>query len=115
MLPEALSSGACSLAESEERLGVTAELAMAGADVRSVAFHRARIRSDARLTYAQVDRIFAGEERAAAPWGEPLAAAREVAAALRARRETRGSLAVESAEPAFEFDEPRPAAGGGYA
>jgi len=114
MLPEALSSGACSLAESEERLGVTVELAMEGADVRSVAFHRSRVRSDARLTYAQVDRIFAGEARAAAPWGEPLAAAREVAAALRERRGRRGSLEVESAEPSFQFDESGDVVGVGY-
>ncbi|HKP88358.1 MAG TPA: VacB/RNase II family 3'-5' exoribonuclease [Thermoleophilaceae bacterium] len=105
MLPEALSSGACSLVPGQERLAVTLELLMDGPETRSVAFHRSRIRSDARLTYEQVDRIFAGEEEAAAPWSEPLAAAREVAAALRDRRDRRGALAVESPEPSFEFDE----------
>jgi ribonuclease R len=104
MLPEALSSGACSLVTGQERLAVTVELLMEGADTRSVAFHRSRIRSDARLTYDQVDRIFAGQETADGPWGDPLAAAREVAAALRERRERRGSLQVESAEPSFVFD-----------
>ena len=48
--------------------------------------------------------MFAGSERAAEPWGAPLAAAREVAAALRARREERGSLEVTSYEPDFDFD-----------
>jgi ribonuclease R len=105
MLPHALSSGACSLVSGQERLSVSVELEMAGAEVRSAAFHRSRIRSDARLTYPQVDRIFAGAERAEDPWGEPLALAREVAAALRAKREARGSLAVESAEPVFDFDD----------
>ncbi len=105
MLPEALSSGACSLVAGQERLAVSAELVLSGADVRSVAFHRSRIRSDARLTYPQVDRVFAGAERAAEPWAEPLAVAREVAAALRERRARRGSVLVESAEPAFDFDE----------
>ena len=105
MLPHALSSGACSLVSGQERLSVTVELEMEGAEVRSAAFHRSRIRSDARLTYPQVDAIFAGNERAEEPWGEPLALAREVAAALREKREKRGSLAVESTEPVFEFDD----------
>ncbi|MEA2397259.1 MAG: ribonuclease [Thermoleophilaceae bacterium] len=104
MLPLALSSGACSLVAGQERLAVTVELVMHGAETRSVAFHRSRIRSDAYLTYDQVDRIFAGQERAEDPWAQPLAAARGVAAALRERRDKRGSLAIESAEPEFEFD-----------
>jgi ribonuclease R len=104
MLPGTLSSGACSLVTGQERLAVTVELLMDGAEATTVAFHRSRIRSDARLTYDQVDRIFAGTEPAEAPWAEPLGAARRVAAALRERRQRRGSVAVESAEPAFEFD-----------
>jgi ribonuclease R len=104
MLPEVLSSDVCSLAAGKDRLAVTVELLMSGAESVSVAFHRSRMRSDATLTYDQVDRIFAGEEPAAPPWAEPLAAAREVALALRERRERRGSLEVESAEPSFEFD-----------
>ncbi|HEX8067924.1 MAG TPA: ribonuclease R family protein [Thermoleophilaceae bacterium] len=104
MLPHALSSGACSLVTGVDRLAVTVELEMDGADVGSVRFHRSTVRSDARLSYPQVDRVFAGDERAEEPWGEPLALAREVAAALRARREARGSLAVQSSEPSFDFD-----------
>ena len=105
MLPEALSNRACSLVPGEERLAVTVEMELRGVDVRSVSFHRSLIRSDARLTYEQVDRIFAGEEEALAPWAEPLAAAREAARALREWRAQRGSLEVESSEPQFEFDE----------
>jgi ribonuclease R len=105
MLPHALSSGACSLVSGQERLAVSVELEMHGAEVRSAAFQRSRIRSDARLTYPQVDDAFAGRERAEDPWAEPLALAREVAAALRAKRDARGSLAVESSEPVFEFDD----------
>ena len=67
------------------------------------AFHRSVIRSDARLDYPRVDRIFAGAERAEAPWAEPLAAARAASAALQAARERRGALAVESVEPEFDF------------
>jgi ribonuclease R len=104
MLPGALSNEACSLVPGAPRLAVTVELELAGAEVRSGSFSRSLIRSDARLTYEQVDRVFAGEERADESWGEPLAAARSVAAALRERRAARGSLAVESAEPSFDFD-----------
>ncbi|MEA2428526.1 MAG: ribonuclease [Thermoleophilaceae bacterium] len=105
MLPEALSNQACSLVPGEERLAVTVEMEMVGADVRSVAFHRSRIRSDARLTYEQVDRVYEGKEEPAEPWAEPLALAREVAAALRERRTEAGALAVESSEPLFHFDD----------
>jgi ribonuclease R len=105
MLPHALSSDACSLVPGVDRLAVTVEMLMRGAEVESVSFHRSVIRSDARLTYEQVDRVYAGEERAAEPWGEPLALAREVAAALRERRAKAGSLEVESSEPVFEFDD----------
>jgi ribonuclease R len=78
---------------------------MDGADVVSTAFHRSVIRSDKRLTYDDVDQLFAGTMQAEEPWGDPLAAARSVAAALQERRESRGALAVESSEPHFEFDE----------
>jgi ribonuclease R len=101
MLPEVLSSRECSLRPGEERLAVTVELELAGADVRNVVFHRSRIRSDARLTYGQVDRVFGGRERAAEPWAKPLAVAREAAAAL---AEGRDSLELGSPEPVFEFD-----------
>ena len=101
MLPEALSNTACSLVPGEDRLAVTVELE--GAKVRRTAFTRSTIRSDARLDYPQVDRIFAGAERAEEPWAGPLAAARAAAAALEAERQARGALAIESVEPEFDF------------
>jgi len=76
-----------------------------GAEVLSAAFYRSLIRSDARLDYDRVDRIFAGAEQAEDPWREPLAAARAAAAALQAKRERSGALVVESEEPEFDFDE----------
>jgi ribonuclease R len=105
MLPQALSNDACSLVPGVERLAVTVEMELVGPDVRSVAFHRSRIRSDARLTYEQVDRVYSGEERAEEPWAEPLALARDAARALADWRAGRGALAVESSEPAFLFDD----------
>jgi ribonuclease R len=101
MLPEALSNQACSLRPGEERLAVTVEMEMHGAEARTVAFHRSRVRSDARLTYGEVDEIFAGRARAEEPWAEPLAAARQVSAALRDRRD---ALELGLPEPVFEFD-----------
>jgi ribonuclease R len=101
MLPEVLSNRACSLRPGEDKLAVTVEMEMDGADVTTVSFHRSLVRSDRRLTYGEVDDLFAGTARGEEPWGEPLAIAREVAAALCERRD---SLEFDSFEPTFEFD-----------
>jgi ribonuclease R len=103
MLPEALSNDACSLVPHQDRLAVTVEIDFAGATVRRAAFYRSLIRSDERLDYERVDRIFAQAERALEPWAAPLAVAREVAAALGAQRGAR-ALEIASAEPEFTFD-----------
>jgi ribonuclease R len=106
MLPQALSNDACSLRPHVDRLTVTVEMEMQGAEVLSVAFHRSVIRSDARLDYDQIDEVFAGRRRAEDPWAGPLEVARRVSAALNDARRARGSaLEVESTEPSFEFDE----------
>jgi len=101
MLPEVLSTEVCSLRPGEDRMAVTVEMLMDGADVVSVAFHRSLVRSDRRLTYGDVDELFAGRSRAEEPWGEPLALAREVSTALLERRD---SLEFGSFEPTFDFD-----------
>jgi ribonuclease R len=106
MLPEALSNDACSLVPGRDRLAVTVELELHGAKVQSSAFYRSLIRSDERLDYERVDRIFAGTESAADPWGASLAAARMAARALgEARAQRSGSLTLDSAEPEFKFDD----------
>jgi ribonuclease R len=104
MLPRALSEEACSLAPGVERLAVTAEVEL-GRDgsPRSAGFYRSRICSDARLDYDELDLVFAGRARAPEQVVEPLAIAREAAAALGERRGTT-SLDVESFEPEFRFD-----------
>jgi ribonuclease R len=104
MLPSELSNGACSLVPHQDRLTVTVEMSIAADRVRRAAFHRSVIRSDARLEYDQVDRIFAGLDTAAEPWGAALSTARAAAAALGARRAERSALALDSAEPEFSFD-----------
>jgi len=66
--------------------------------------YRSVIRSDERLDYERVDRIFAGAEAAAEPWGVPLAAARAASAALGALRDARAAIVLDSGEPEFRFD-----------
>jgi ribonuclease R len=104
MLPRALSEEACSLAPGVERLAVTAEIEL-GPDgrPRGASFCRSRIRSLERLDYDRLDRVFAGREAPPERVAEPLAVAREAAAALGEHRGTT-SLDVESFEPEFRFD-----------
>ncbi|MBJ7348562.1 MAG: RNB domain-containing ribonuclease, partial [Thermoleophilaceae bacterium] len=104
MLPPELSNDACSLVPGKERRAVTVEMLFDGPTVTKVAFARTLIRSDARLTYGQVDEIFAGRAQAAEPWAEPLALAREVGKALDGHRLERNALTVDTAESVFEFD-----------
>jgi ribonuclease R len=104
MLPQELSNGACSLVPDQDRLAVTVEMLVRGSEVVSAAFYRSLIRSDKRLTYEQVDRVFAGVERAQGEWGKGLGSARAAARALEQRRSAGGALVLESAEPEFEFD-----------
>jgi len=105
MLPGALSNDACSLVPGADRLAVSVELDLHGAQVLRAAFHRSLIRSDARLEYDGVDAIFAGRAAAEEPWGEALAAARAASAALGDARAARsGALTLDQAEPEFVFD-----------
>jgi ribonuclease R len=104
MLPHALSSDACSLAPGVERLAVTTEVELGpGMEPRATRFYRSLIRSDARLDYDQLDRVFAGRVEPPREVAEPLAAARAVAAGLGEHRGTT-TLDVESFEPEFRFD-----------
>ena len=104
MLPAALSAEACSLAPGVERLAVTMEVRLsATGEPQAASFYRSRIRSDERLDYEQLDRVFAGSEPAPDAVAEPLAHARAAAAALAERRPV-ASLEIESFEPEFEFD-----------
>jgi ribonuclease R len=104
MLPRALSEDACSLAPGVVRLAVTAEIELAPSGrPRAASFYRSRIRSRARLDYDQLDLIFVGREKPPQDVVEPLAIAREAAAALGERRGAT-SLDVESFEPEFRFD-----------
>ena len=104
MLPPSLSDDACSLVPGVPRLAVSAELELSpSGEPRGERFLRSIIRSDARLDYEQLDRVFAGRERAPGPVAAPLELARRAAAVLAERRPA-SSIAVSTAEPEFEFD-----------
>jgi ribonuclease R len=104
MLPTALSNDACSLVPGQDRPTVTVEMEIDGDRVRRSSFYRSLIRSDERLDYGRVDRIFDGSEQASEPWGAALDVARKVAAALSERRASQSAVELESSEPEFEFD-----------
>jgi ribonuclease R len=104
MLPAALSNEKCSLVPGQDRLAVSVELELAGARVLRAAFARSLIRSDARLDYDRVDRIFAGVEAAEERWAAALEAARAAATALGEERMRRGGLELAAAEPEFDLD-----------
>jgi ribonuclease R len=105
MLPESLSNQACSLVPGHDRLALTVEFVVSRGAAGRPAFYRSLIRSDARLEYGRVDRLFDDEERAEDPWGPALDAARTAAAALDEARAAGGALVVSSEEPEFSFDE----------
>ena len=104
MLPRRLSNHACSLVPGQDRLAVTVEMVIEGDSVRHPAFYRSVIRSDERLDYDRVDRIFDGPSGPGKVGVAGLAAARAVAAALAARRAASAAIEIESTEPEFEFD-----------
>jgi ribonuclease R len=103
MLPASLSEGACSLSPGVPRNAVTAELELSseGEPIRE-RFHRTLIRSDARLDYDELDKIFASRAKAPEPIQGPLEVARAAAAALRARR-PESAIGLSTTEPEFEF------------
>jgi ribonuclease R len=106
MLPPSLSSGACSLRPGEDRKTVTVEMEVDDkGKVLASRFYRSLIRSDARLDYEQVERMFRGLERMDSDLAEPLEWGRTLAHTLRDLRHQRGSLRIESTEPEFEWDD----------
>jgi ribonuclease R len=101
MLPPDLSEEQCSLRPHEDRLCVTVEIPLGGGDAR---FYRSVIRSRARLSYGQAERMLAGDESAEADLLVALRRAERLSTELRRRRFGRGSLRVESPEFEFQFD-----------
>lgn len=104
MLPHALSSGACSLREGEDRLAVTVEMDVApGGRIRSSRFYRSLIRSRRRLTYEEAQGCLEGSgslgEEVDRLLGDALACSR----ALFERRLTLGTLDLDLPEALVRF------------
>ena len=105
MLPHDLADDACSLRPHQDRLTVTVEVPFdAGLRPGAPLFYRSAIRSRARLTYGQAQRILHGNERAEPEVEEGLRLAERLATELRRRRFARGALRIETREVTFAFD-----------
>lgn len=100
MLPERLSNGLCSLKPDEDRYALVVHLWISPEGVTTRhRFERALIRSCARMTYAQVQKI--ADSAAPHPQITPLFAAY---AALTRERDRRGALALHLPEHKIQLD-----------
>jgi ribonuclease R len=104
MLPPELADDLCSLRPHVDRLCVTVELPLDSADSTAgeASFYRSVIRSDARLSYGQAQRILVGAESFV-----HLDVLRHLdarARELRRRRFARGALRIQTPEVVFDFD-----------
>ena len=106
MLPERLSADLCSLRPDVGRGAVTVEITPDGA----MTAYRSLIRSRARLSYPQAERILAGDEHVAEDVERALRDAAAVAERLRAERFAHGAAHIESREVEFELRDGRVAA-----
>lgn len=106
MLPERLSNDLCSLRPNEDRAAVTVEMEVSGAgELKSSRAYRSLIRSDARLTYEEVDRYLAGE--AEIEQEKLIQAAYELSGRLKKRALLRGKLELGGRETEYEIDDER--------
>src|ERR1700677_531138 len=108
MLPPALSSGMCSLRPNEDRLVLSciAEIDSAG-EVVEFELCEGIIRSAARMTYTQVQKILDGDAETRAAFLELVPAfeqMHELALLLNQKRHRRGSIDFDLPEPVIQFD-----------
>ena len=105
MLPEQLCNHLCSLCPDEDRLTLSILLRVREGEVIGRTLTPAVIHSRARLTYEQVNRLFAGQgsEVPEALRGD-LSDMLALSKVLRRRREERGAIDFEMTEPQFTLD-----------
>jgi ribonuclease R len=108
MLPHALSSNICSLVDGQDRLtqSVVMEIDAKGR-VKKAEFHDGVIRSAARMTYQQVQKIVDGDKELRerfAPLVPLFERMDELAKLMRQRRYERGSLDFDLPEPKLVLD-----------
>jgi len=109
MLPEALSNGLCSLRPDEDRLCIVCDLKIDHkGKVKSSRFYEAVMRSHARLTYDQVQRMMVEGDPALnekfASVKPNLVALYDVYRILARRRARRGALDFDTTDVYFQFD-----------
>lgn len=109
MLPEQLSNGVCSLRPDEDKFTLSALMEIDGEGaVVDTRFERTITRSKARLVYDDVNALFEESElleESVAALRAPLLAMRALARKIRARRQARGAIDFDTAEPKFVLDE----------
>ena len=109
MLPEALSSGMCSLKPREERLVMSALMEFdAAGHMKSSHMTPGIIRSAERMTYTNVNKVLEGDPEMAelyAALAHHFRDMKELALLLNARRNEHGSIDFDLPEPVIEFDE----------
>ncbi len=108
MLPPVLSSGMCSLRPREDRLVLScvAEIDKAG-EVVEYELCEGIIRSEARMTYTQVQKILDGDAETRAAFLQlvpDFERMYELALLLNRKRHRRGSIDFDLPEPVIEFD-----------
>ena len=62
MLPEELSNDLCSLVPNENRKSIIVEINLINGIFKSFKLHQGEIKSVARLTYTEVERIYLNED-----------------------------------------------------
>ncbi|HEY1333079.1 MAG TPA: VacB/RNase II family 3'-5' exoribonuclease, partial [Myxococcaceae bacterium] len=107
MLPERLSNGICSLRPDEDRLCLVAEMVFDGGGQRtSTELYPAVMRSAARCTYDEVQRVLDGETVPSRDRFRPLfERLRRLGRTLRKVRERRGAIDFDLPETRPELDE----------
>ena len=110
MLPENLSNGLCSLRPNVDRLCMVCEMFISNnGELKNHIFYDAVMRSVARLTYDQVQKILFDkgkkEREACKDLLGDLENLRGVYRALRKNRKKRGAIDFDTTETLFEFDE----------
>ncbi len=109
MLPESLSNGLCSLVPDQDRLAVVCDMRLdERGKVQGSRFYEAVIRSHARLTYDQAQRIGRGRDPALrerfAGVCDNIDSLFDAFDTLFAHRQRRGALDFDSQEVYFQFD-----------
>ena len=107
MLPEILSNGICSLQPDQPRFAKSAYITYDDEGrIRARRFANSLIRSNARLTYVQADRIIKGHTKDAAPEViELLGRMDTLSRRIEKRRIDEGMLHLDLPEPELVFDE----------